>query len=178
MRRERRWRSVRRRSLRLALAAQQIPNKVRPSPFGGNRGRMSFLDELAFGPGRNWRAWVRALLLLVVLVALAAAILYLTVAGDYAYLKASVYTGAPTGQYHAVGERLAARALKKHGLLKVVSTAGSVENVQRLAGENGHCDPAFGFVQDGVPVPEDAGIQTLGRLPQPESLILLARRGR
>src|SRR5271166_6402779 len=163
MRRERRWRSVRRRSLRLALAAQQIPNKVRPSPFGGNRGRMSFLDELAFGPGRNWRAWVRALLLLVVLVALAAAILYLTVAGDYAYLKAAVYTGAPTGEYHTVGERLA---------------AGAVENINRLVGENGRCEPAFAFVQDGVPLPDDAGLQTLGRLPQPESLLLLARRGR
>ena len=139
---------------------------------------MSFLDELAFGPGRDWRAWVRALLLLVALVALAAAILYFTVAGDYAFLRASVYTGAPTGAYHTVGERLAARALKKNGHLKVVVTAGSVENIKRLVGENGRCEPAFAFVQDGVPLPDDAGLQMLGRLPQPESLLLLARRGR
>ena len=139
---------------------------------------MSFLDELAFGPGRDWRAWIRALLLFVALLALVAAILYVTVAGDYAFLRASVYTGAPTGAYHTVGERLAARALKKNGHLRVVVTAGSVENIKRLVGENGRCEPAFAFVQDGVPLPDDAGLQMLGRLPQPESLLLLARRGR
>ena len=139
---------------------------------------MSFLDELAFGPGRNWRAWIRWLLTLVALIALAAAILYFTVAGDYAYLKAAVYTGAPTGEYHAVGDRLAARALKKNGHLNVVATAGSVDNIKRLQGENGRCEPAFAFIQDGVPLPDNAGLQTLGRLTQPESLLLLARRGR
>ncbi len=139
---------------------------------------MSFLDELAFGPGRNWRAWVRWLLMLIALVALVMAAAYFIIADDYSYVKASVYTGATTGQYYAVAERLAARARKKHGRLNVVETAGSVENVKRLAGENGRCDPAFAFVQDGVPVPDDAGIQTLGRLPQPESLLLFARRDR
>ena len=139
---------------------------------------MSFLDELAFGPGRNWRAWVRTIFLVVALCALAAIVLYFTVAGDYSYLKASVYTGAPTGEYHAIAERIAARSRKKHGRLNVVVTAGSVENVNRLAGENGRCEPAFAFVQDGVPVPADAGLQTLGRLPRPESLLLFARRSR
>ncbi len=110
--------------------------------------------------------------------AVAAALLYFTVSGDYAFLRASVYTGSPTGQYHAIGDRLAARALKKNGHLQVVATAGSVENIARLAGENGRCVPAFAFVQDGLPVPADAGLQTLGRLPQPESLLLFARRGR
>ena len=139
---------------------------------------MSFLDELAFGPGRDWRAWIRWILLTLALLALAAAILYFTVAGDYAFLKAAVYTGSPTGEYHAVGERLAARALKNNGHLNVVVTAGPVENIKRLAGENGQCEPGFAFVQDGVPLPDDAGFQTLGRLPQPVSLLLLARRGR
>jgi len=139
---------------------------------------MSFLDELAFGPGRDWRAWLRGLLLGAALLALAAVALYFTVSSDYAFLKASFYTGGPTGQYHAIGERLAARALKRRGHLDVVATAGSVENIARLAGENGQCVPAFAFVQDGVPLPTDAGLQTLGRLPQPESLLLLARRGR
>ena len=139
---------------------------------------MSFLDELAFGPGRSAQAWIRALLLLLALLAVAAALLYVTVSGDYAYLKASVYTGAPTGEYHAVGERLAARALKKKGRLDIVATAGSIENIQRLASEDSRCVPAFAFVQDGVPLAADAGLQTLGRLPRPESLLLFARRGR
>ncbi len=110
--------------------------------------------------------------------AVAAAILYFTVSGDYAFLKASIYTGGATGQYHATGERLAARARKRSGRLSVVATDGSVDNIARLAGESGRCIPGFAFVQDGVPVPADAGLQSLGRLPQPESLLLFARRGR
>jgi TRAP-type uncharacterized transport system substrate-binding protein len=139
---------------------------------------MSFLDQLAFGPGGDRKAWARGLLAGLALLALAGGLLYYTVSGDYAFLRASIFTGSRTGAYHALGERLAARALKKNGHLKVVATAGSVENIARLAGENGRCVPAFAFVQDGVPVPADAGLQTLGRLPQPESLFLMARRGR
>jgi TRAP transporter TAXI family solute receptor len=139
---------------------------------------MSFLDQLAFGPGGDRRAWAKILLIALAALALAAGLLYYLVSGDYAFLRASVLTGAPTGAYHALGERLAALANKKHGHLKVVATAGSVENIARLAGENGRCTPAFAFVQDGVPVPADAGLSTLGRLPQPESLLLMARRGR
>ncbi len=139
---------------------------------------MSFLDQLAFGPGGDRRAWARGLLVALAVLALAGALLYYTVSGDYAFLRASVLTGSPTGAYHALGERLAARALKKNGHLKVVATAGSIENIARLGGENGPCVPAFAFVQDGVPVPADAGLTTLGRLPQPESLFLLARHGR
>ena len=139
---------------------------------------MSFLDQLAFGPGGDKKAWARILLIAVAVLALAGGLLYTLVSGDYAYLRASVLTGAPTGGYNTVGQRLAALALKKNGHLKVVTTAGSVENIARLAGEKGRCVPAFAFVQDGIPVPADAGLETLGRLPSPESLFLFARRGR
>jgi TRAP-type uncharacterized transport system substrate-binding protein len=139
---------------------------------------MSFLDQLAFGPGRDRRAWAQILLMALAILALAGIILYFTVSGDYAFLRASLLTGSPTGQYHAVGERLAARAHKKNGRLTVIPTAGSVENIARLVGKDGRCVPAFAFIQDGVPLPADAGLATLGRLPQPESLLLLARRDR
>src|SRR5271166_968558 len=139
---------------------------------------MSFLDQLAFGPGRDPKGWVRILLIAIAVLAGAAAILYFTVSGDYAFLRAALFTGSPAGQYHAIGERLAARALKKNGHLTVVATAGSVENVARLVGENGRCVPAFAFVQDGLPVPAETGLETLGRLPQPESLLFFAKRGR
>ena len=121
---------------------------------------------------------MRGLLIALAALAAVAALLYYTVSGDYAFLRASILTGAPTGAYHALGDKLAARAHKKNGHLKVVATAGSVENIARLVGENGVCVPAFAFVQDGVPAPADAGLTTLGRLPQPESLFLFARRGR
>lgn len=139
---------------------------------------MSFLDQLAFGPGPDRKAWARGLLMAVAALAIAAGLLYLSVSGDYAFLKASVLTGTPGGQYHAAGERLAALALKKNGRLNIVATAGSVENVARLVGKNGRCVSAFAFVQDGLPLPAGAGLETLGRLPQPESLLMFARRGR
>jgi TRAP-type uncharacterized transport system substrate-binding protein len=139
---------------------------------------MSFLDQLAFGPGRDRKAWARVLLIALAVLALAVGLLYYLVSGDYAFLRASIFTGSPTGAYHALGDRLAARALKKNGHLKVVATAGSIENIARLAGENGRCVPAFAFVQDGLQTPADAGLATLGRLPQPETLFLMARRGR
>jgi uncharacterized protein len=139
---------------------------------------MSFLDQLAFGPGGDRRAWAKIALIAIAALALLAGLLYYLVSGDYAFLRASILTGAQSGAYHTVGDRLAALANKKHGHLNVVATAGSVENIARLVGENGRCIPAFAFVQDGVPVPADAGLQTLGRLPWPESLFLFAKRGR
>jgi TRAP-type uncharacterized transport system substrate-binding protein len=139
---------------------------------------MSFLDDLAFGPTGGRKAWMRALLIALAALVAVAALLYYTVSGDYAFLRASVLTGSPTGAYHALGDKLAARALRKNGHLKVIATAGSVENIARLVGENGVCVPAIAFVQDGVPAPADAGLTTLGRLPQPESLFLFAKRGR
>lgn len=139
---------------------------------------MSLLDDLAFGPSGGRKAWLRGLLIALAALTAVAALLYYTVSGDYAFLRASILTGSPTGAYHALGDKLAARARKKNGHLKVVATAGSVENIARLVGENGVCVPAFAFVQDGVPAPADAGLTTLGRLPQPESLFLFAKRGR
>ncbi len=99
----------------------------------------------------------------IAVLAVAAAVLYFTVSGDYAFLRASVFTGAATGNYHGVGERPAARALKRNGHLGAVATAGSVENIARLVGENGRCSPAFAFVQDGVPVPADARFHSRAR---------------
>jgi hypothetical protein len=52
-----------------------------------------------------------------------------------------------------------------------------VENVSRLTEKRSGCRAAFAFVQDGTPVPETAGV-VLGRLPEPESLLLLAKRDR
>ena len=137
--------------------------------FPGSAGVWTWRRSKGLGEG---------LLIALAVLALAGGLLYYTVSGDYAFLRASILTGGPTGAYHALGERLAARALKKNGHLKVVATAGSIENIARLVSESGRCVPAFAFVQDGLPTPADAGLVTLGRLPQPETLFLMARRGR
>ena len=133
-----------------------------------------------FNRSGAWRS--KALLRLLLLVAAAAAVAAFAsrfgVSHDYSYLRASLLTGAPGGHYHALGTRLAARAKQERGRLIVVPTAGSIENVARLAEDQRHCAAAFALVQDGIPVPADAGLELLGRLPEPESLLLLGRQNR
>jgi len=126
-----------------------------------------------------WRGkgLVRVLLLLVAAAAVAAVASAFGIAHDYGYLHASILTGSPGGQYHALATRLAERAKREHGTLMVIPTAGSIENVSRLANARGGCAEKFALVQDGTPVPANARLELLGRLPEPESLLLLGRPG-
>ncbi len=128
-----------------------------------------------FGLGK---ALLRLLLLLAAAAAVAAFAAGFGVSRDYAHLRAALLSGAPGGAYYTLATRLAARAKQGHGSLTVVPTAGSVENVAQLIGRGGRCTAAFALVQDGIPVPTDAGLEMLGRLPEPESLLLLGRQGR
>jgi hypothetical protein len=122
----------------------------------------------------NWQGKgpTRVLLLIGAAFLFTALASYFGVARDYSYLRASLLTGSPGGRYHALGTSLAARASVGHGELKVVPTAGSVDNVNRLVEHHEHCPATFAFVQDGTPVPVDAQIEVLGRLPDTESLLL------
>jgi hypothetical protein len=126
-----------------------------------------------------WRGkgLVRASLLLVAAAVIAAAASAFGIAHDYGYLRASILTGSPGGQYHALATRLADRAKREHGTLIVVPTAGSIENVSRLANGRRACAEKFAIVQDGTPVAGDARLELLGRLPEPESLLLLGKPG-
>jgi TRAP-type uncharacterized transport system substrate-binding protein len=120
---------------------------------------------------------VRFSLLAAAAVAVVALASLFGIARDYAYLHASLLTGTPMGNYHALGDKLAQRAGKGHGTLDVVTTAGSVDNIQRLA-DNKRCATMFAFVQAGTPVPSGAQLDVLGRLPEPETLLLFGKRGR
>jgi TRAP-type uncharacterized transport system substrate-binding protein len=127
---------------------------------------------------RRGMALLRFLVLVVAAAALAALAARFGIATDYGYLRASLLSGTVGGNYYALATRLADRAKGQRGNLRVVPTAGSVENVSRLVAAEKDCSAHFAFVQDGTPVPPEAGLETLGRLPDPESLLLLARRGR
>ena len=126
--------------------------------------------------------WRRKGLLRISLLLIAAAVIAgiaaaFGIAQNYGYLRGSILTGAPGGQYYALGTRLADRAKREHGSLTIIPTAGSIENVSRLTAGGGRCAEMFALVQDGTPVPADARLELLGRLPEPESLLLLGRRG-
>jgi uncharacterized protein len=140
---------------------------------------MDAADPLAHPP-RAWRgkALARVSLLLVVGALIAALAAAFGIARDYGYLQASILTGSAGGQYHALATRLSDRAARGHGSLAVIATAGSIENVGRLAAGGAHCAEMFALIQDGTPVPADARLELLGRLPEPESLLLLGRTGR
>jgi TRAP-type uncharacterized transport system substrate-binding protein len=118
------------------------------------------------------------LVFLVVAAVLAALVTAFGIARDYGYLRASILTGATGAYYYDLATRLADRAKRKHGSLTVVSTAGSIENVERLTNGGSRCTEKFALIQDGTPVSSDAGLDLLGRLPEPESLLLLGRRDR
>src|SRR5215475_13981792 len=131
-------------------------------------------------PVRPPIAWLGKGLVRVLLVLVAASVVAAVAAGfgiahDYGYLHASILTGSPGGQYHALATRLADRAKREHGTLTVIPTAGSIENVGRLANGRRGCAEKFALIQDGTPVPADAQLELLGRLPEPESLLLLGR---
>ena len=121
---------------------------------------------------------VRTLLLLAAAALIAAAAAAFGIARDYGYLHASILTGSAGGHYHGLAMRLAQRAKREHGTLNVIATAGSIENVSRLTAGREQCEEMFALVQDGTPVPADARLELLGRLPEPELLLLLGRPGR
>ena len=127
----------------------------------------------------TWRrkGLVRISLLLIAAAVIAGIAAAFGIARDYGYLRASILTGAPGGQYHTLATRLADRAGREHGSSTVIPTAGSIENVSRLTARGEHCSEMFALVQDGTPVRADTGLELLGRLPEPESLLLLGKRG-
>jgi TRAP-type uncharacterized transport system substrate-binding protein len=125
---------------------------------------------------RRRKGLVRIALLLIAGAVVAGIAAAFGIAQDYGYLRASILTGTPEGRYYALGKRLADRADREHGKLSVISTAGSIENVSRLITGGRRCSEMFALIQDGTPVQANSGLELLGRLPEPESLLLLGRR--
>src|SRR5215510_3479661 len=152
------------------------------NPVHFREARKSFTPATLSARSRSpatWRgkAFLRLLLLLVTAALVAGVAANFGIARDYGYLRASILTGAAGGHYHTLTTRLADRAKRRHGTLSVIPTAGSIENVSRLTSGQAHCSEMFALIQDGTPVSADARLELLGRLPEPESLLLLGRPG-
>jgi TRAP-type uncharacterized transport system substrate-binding protein len=95
---------------------------------------------------------LRILLIFLAATAIAAIVAAFGIARDYGYLRASILTGSAGAYYHVLATRLADRAKRKHGTLTVIPTAGSIENVDRLARRGSRCTEKFALIQDGIPV--------------------------
>jgi TRAP-type uncharacterized transport system substrate-binding protein len=92
---------------------------------------------------------------------------------DMSRLHVRILSGAAGGNYHATVTGLSAAAARRLGSVDNVESAGSVENVTRLAEASHGCQLQFALAQDGTRWPP--GIQLIGRFAKPESLLFLGR---
>ena len=98
---------------------------------------------------------------------------------SYGSLKSVGFaSGTTEGNYHRIADDLAKVAAQGNGSLRNVETAGSAENVARLASAAaGTCDVAFALAQDGSDWGDTSKnrIELIGRLPRSESVFFLGR---
>ena len=94
---------------------------------------------------------------------------------DLSHVNVTFLSGSESGNYYAVVARLAAEAKRLRGRIENRPTAGSVENMAKLAAAKASCDIQFALVQDGLPWPPDHPFELIGRLSTPESFVVLGR---
>ncbi len=94
---------------------------------------------------------------------------------DMSRMHVRLLSGAPEGNYFASVARLSEAASRRRGLIENVASAGSAENVSRLAGAVHACDVQFALAQDGATWPP--GLQLIGRFAEPESVLFLGNEG-
>src|SRR5262245_16064113 len=131
-------------------------------------------------PGRPAeRGWmspaVKTAIFFAVLALLTALVAWLDPRPSLRHVRVSMLSGATTGNYFATVEKFAAEAARRKGRISNLSSAGSVENVQRLIAGARSCEVHFALVQHGIAYPPGHGLELIGRLPRPESLVILGR---
>jgi len=91
------------------------------------------------------------------------------------HVRVAFLSGSPTGNYSSTVDKLAAEVSRRKGRIANVTSAGSVENIERLVAARATCDVQFALVQDGVDWPLGHRLELIGRLPRPEALLVLGR---
>ncbi len=94
---------------------------------------------------------------------------------DLDHLDVRVLSGPKDGNYHAIVDRVKRAAARREGLVANVATAGTVDNLRRLAAAADDCSVQFALAQDGVPPPDGSKLELIGRLEQAESVLLLGK---
>lgn len=119
---------------------------------------------------------LKTLLLFAVLGLAAFAIAYLGRKPDLAHVRAAILSGPVSGNYYAVVQKVAEEVRRRHGRIENVPSAGSIDNIGRLlTARTSGCKPQFALVQDGMTWPADDVFELVGRLPRPESFVLVGR---
>ncbi len=125
---------------------------------------------------RPHRALLRAAAPAVILVAVALVVARIDLHPDLGHVRVAVLSGAPEGNYHAIVTDLGEVASARGGRVEAVTSAGSVENLARLAAASGDCSVQFALVQAGTPPPAGARLELIGRLAKAESMFLLGKK--
>jgi TRAP-type uncharacterized transport system substrate-binding protein len=90
--------------------------------------------------------------------------------------SAGFASGSREANYHAVVTELAALAAKGGGSIRNIESAGSTENIARLArAADGTCDVTFALAQDGSDWGEAGKLELIARLPRAESVFFLGK---
>ncbi len=118
---------------------------------------------------------LKTALLLAALVVIAALAATFGPNPDLSHVKVAILSGSPEGNYHSIVAKAATEARRQHGRIDNLASAGSIENIARLAAAKASCDIQFALVQDGLPWPEPHPFQLIGRLPVPEAFVVLGR---
>ena len=127
------------------------------------------------GHGRGLSPGTKTAILFGVLAAIAALIAWIDPRPSLRHVNVTMLSGGLTGNYYATVNRFAEEVSRRKGRVANISTAGSVENVRRLIDGSKRCDVHFAMVQDGVVYPDGHALELVGRMPRPESLIILGR---
>ncbi|MDB5808683.1 MAG: Immunogenic protein [Betaproteobacteria bacterium] len=91
------------------------------------------------------------------------------------HVQIAMLSGSTTGNYYSTVEKVGAETARRKGRVSNLSSAGSVENIDRLIAGAKNCTVHFALVQDGITYPEGHQLEVIGRLPRPESLVILGR---
>ena len=69
---------------------------------------------------------------------------------NLAHVRIAVLSAGPQGNYHEIVDALSAEARRQKGHIDNIPSAGSVENIARLAAGQASCDVQFALVQEGM----------------------------
>ncbi|MEO0601093.1 MAG: TAXI family TRAP transporter solute-binding subunit [Myxococcota bacterium] len=119
--------------------------------------------------------WLRGALVFAAFAALAVVFAVVDLDPDVGQIEVRVLSGSPTGNYHAVVDRLALEAERRDGAIENLTSRGSIDNLQRLSEASDSCDVRFALAQDGLPWPEDGNLHLVARLPESETVLFLGR---
>ncbi len=127
-----------------------------------------------------WTTFLQSSLARTIFVAAAALLVILGLslfdfAPDFSYLDTTVLSGSPNGRYYRTTQQWLEHANARHGNLRNQSSKGSVDNLVQLVAHAKDCEVEFALIQQGLSVPKNASLTLLGVLPEPESLLIVAR---